>query len=514
MRYLLFIVLAATSAAYGQDYQPLHSHSLQVFYQETHTWIGGNMWGTRIDSVSVGPDGDTTYFNYAIIRDSVAENGWTWGGENCAWWNAPNWDGLRTVTDTLGNTRFVNADTDTILLWHSAPVGSQWAAHTYANGDTLMASVVSMAWADDEWMADSVKTIGFTRMQDGMEVNDPVNSVTLELYRTAGFRRTVDFTRFPGFTEPLLRIDHQTINSYFPNPIPPAVGHGYRFTRDCYHFGIAGMPHEYNYESSVITDVQETGTEGVLQVTRQQNRQTATGTITVEEGWTVVTSPLETEITVEPHNTNAHPLDTFMTLRTLDGLNLMPREKNAGYVLRPDEFSIHLGCASPLVRIEWCDPVIDWQPSPEDSCLAGIGLTSGCWPRMITHHRPYYGTIREYSVSYATDALEPECNTTFSWFDNGLVECGENRFMVSVPEDQGRPEVSMHPVPAQDAVTIRSEGQEIKGIHVHDIHGRSIHSGEPHADNAVLDCQSWPRGLYMVTIETANGSTVKKLVLN
>ncbi len=319
----LLFLLVLSDYAHGQNYQPLYSNSVQTFYQASSFPIGpfsfyeaGNMWGTRMDNIEVFSNGDTIYYNYPIYRDTAAEN----SNQDCIWWNAPNWNGKPTRIVSSGTSWFFNQNDDSIQIYHAAQLNEQWKAYSYPNGDSLMAQVVGVQWVDDDWVADSVKTIRFIRFSNGTPIGDILDSTKIEIYRNGGFRKMVDFLKFPDDTIQIHRVDLNSINRYSPgysvnNEIcaMPTIGDGfYRVARQEQLTG-GQLTSVTDYPiSQVILNVTPFGSNGQLLASVVSNNSSGSAV----------------------HDIVYHVLpDTIFTLvQREEGGNLMPREEGAIYM--------------------------------------------------------------------------------------------------------------------------------------------------------------------------------------
>jgi hypothetical protein len=267
---------------FSQNYQPIYSNSLQVFYQEKELsyWgeyedgFGFNMWGTRIDSLLVESNRDSVFYNYPIYRDTTGDN-------HCIWWHAPNWNGTNTRIDAIGNAWFQNKFGESILIRFEETVSATWLAYTYPNGDSLIGTIESTDWVDDSWITDSSKTITLTRLSSGQVVEDSINQTFFEIYKNYGFRTMVDFTKFPTTFEQIFQVDPNTINlnsppfkqgqnNYLGSGKPkPELGDGnfYRISS----FSLPSYAASSNSTSKLFTDIDSSALDGSLVVTSTVN---------------------------------------------------------------------------------------------------------------------------------------------------------------------------------------------------------------------------------------------------
>lgn len=496
---LTLTMVLQTAFGYGQNYQPINSNSLQVFYQTPsfplNTWgdsEGGNMWGTRIDSVSLSLNGDSLYHNYRIFRDTAAEM----GNSECVWGNAPNWNGLYSRLEPLGAMWFYNQSGDSIKLDYAGSLNSDWLTYTYENGDSLVAKVIDVQWVEDEWISDSVKTIAFTRYSNGISTNDITNDVRLELYKSAGFRKTVDFAKFPFDSIPIHRADLNSINMYSriystSLGMPPTVGDGfYRVTRtQHYNYGTLSSQSQ-SLVSERITEVTPLGLNGQFSATVIRN--TSSGSQVLNVVYDLV-------------------LDTFVTLvQKYEGGNLMPRQEGSIY-----HYSIAPlvggsdNCLYPVVSINYNG---GYSTSP---CISFE--TNECWGGE-ERFAPYIGLIERYS--YIDDGWCSGSGDIYSsyyrYLKVGDLECGDYA-MVGIEELQ---EVvfTLYPNPATHSFRIQlsdSSSPTPEGIlvSVTDVLGRTIANLEPQTLNLELNVSDWPNGIYFVSVTDRNGGSYSERLM-
>ncbi|MBI1288300.1 MAG: T9SS type A sorting domain-containing protein [Flavobacteriales bacterium] len=505
----LLMVLTASDLL-AQNYQPINSHSLQVFYQENsfplNSFSGGNMWGTKIDSVAVTTQGDSLYYNYRIYRDTSAS------GSGCIWWNAPNWNGIQTKVDTLGSSWFYNQSQDSIRIYHQGQLNEEWLAYTFDNGDSLLAKIISVEWIDDGWVEDSVKTIRFSRVSNGIEVSDPLNNANLQVYQNHGFRKTMDFLKFPFETDSIMRVDLNSINANSPGyksdnvVVPfPSVGDGYLQTTN-WHTGSCYVNTDV---SILVNDVQPDGNNGDLLVSIIKNQeQTGLGHIT--PGWDIISC--DPSVTFNSsHNYNQSLIlhyqklpDTIKPLiQDSDGLHCMPRENGAAYL-----YSVESNCGNPTIRTggDLIDPAYYYYDSISDPCLNFYPPECESTPEMI--FSPYLGYIGSFSYSvdsYCTAALFT--HTDYSYLKVGDFVCGEYA-MVGIEENQ-RPKFSIYPNPTNGVFQMQlSDWTAAKNLSVtvYDMLGRTVESLKPQTSTIEIDASAWPNGVYSISLVNQSGA--------
>ena len=523
----LLILLAVTAGAIAQNYQPIYSNSLQVFYQEELYDYGYgseslkyNMWGTRIDSTSVSPNGDTVLFNYPIVRDTIYEFGLSnWDG--CAWYNAPNWCGYAVTIDTLGIIKFSNMWNDSISIHFNSAVGSEWVSFTYPNGDSLISIVDSVKWVDDNWTADSVKFISFRRISLGSQISDPVDTLKLELYKSQGFRETVDFLRFPFFSQSISRIhldnimrnsapyvvDEPTANfiDYRQRP-EPEIGDGFYTV-----FGGPGPnsnnePYTQTFTSCEISNISGPNVDGELSVVFQQNRMVRSAT-QVWDGYGYILEIHDSDVYVEYLTETYVPVhDSIPSVTLITGLDsedLFPREYGAAYLYRPDYSS----CME-TVTYSPCNPVFQSPSFAIDSCIERPLVFKCVLGETFTFSRKIGMVARS---SWNSDHVPYWfIGESYSYFSTGSVLCG-NYTMVDVPLYEESPAISIFPNPANQSFQIESE-VAFDQLSICNQQGQLIWKSESQFSSYSIDCSQWPNGLYLIRSISDNGLQQQKLI--
>lgn len=497
---LTLALFCLTQVVLGQNYQPINSNSLQVFYQDEQfnwaSWAGtaGNMWGTRIDSFAVSPNGDTTFYNYRIYRDTTAQGVWS---QDCIWWNAPNWNGRRTRSSISGHSWFYNEIGDSITIFHSAQTGTEWLAYTYPNGDSLIGFVSGVEWSDDGWTADSVKTINFILSING---DTSWTELEIELYKESGIRQTLDFMAFPFESTPIHRIDLNFINQYSPGyntpsgvrPFP-SVGDGAFRVYHCEYFGdysngwLANTCSGPQSQSEYIMNVSIGNGQGELAVTQIRN---TSGFPTQSVTETVIYFPL--------------PDSLFTLIRDMENKNLMPREEGAAYVYRLVQLASGGNvCHIPAVSIYEEGFYYD-SGSSADTCIRYGGAE--CTGSEKTY-APYIGLIDEASSldnGYCTGGIYYD--NYYRYLKHGNRVCGEP-IMVGI-EEASKPTFSIYPNPTNGPFQIQMAGengmQTLSAV-VTDMFGQTVDRLQLRP-TTVIDASQWASGVYSVSLVDENGA--------
>ena len=510
----LLALTVTTVKTHAQDYQPIYSNSLQVFYQEElfAQDENHNMWGTRIDSVDV-IGGDTVFHNYEIIRDTVFEHQ-SFGSDGCSWWNAPNWSGYRTRIDSFQNAWFYNLSNDSILIRFGATIEEDWVAFEYPNGDFLRASVLQTLWVEDDWVSDSIKIIGFARYDDTTQISDAINDVTLELYKHNGIRKTVDFVRFPTHHLPIYRIDPNTINFNSPPYVHngqhrwnPSVGDGLYRISGSENVGSSPVEHK-TYFSKLITDVWHSGNglqvEGyksvkTLDVVYVNDPDSPLG-YTYEWQWTEA----NTTQLFEHYTPNT---DTVFETLIQDGSgnNLMPREKRAAYLFS----DYYPTSCTKIVTISDCWPPLLNDPDPTDTCIAPIGFFK-CLVGANESFMPYVGVVGSASWNY--DWSTTLVSSRLTYLKVGEMVCGEYE-MVGIESPAFKTHLAIFPNPANRSFKIES-GVVFDQLSIYNLQGQLVWKSESQVLSYSVDCSQWPNGIYVIRSASEGELQHQKLIVS
>ncbi|MBI1288303.1 MAG: T9SS type A sorting domain-containing protein [Flavobacteriales bacterium] len=513
---LPLLMVLSTSDSSAQNYQPINSHSLQVFYQRSaYNWMASaNMWGTRIDSISVSGQ-DTLYYNYPIVRDTSLEN--PLPEYSCVYWNAPNWNGAVTGILQSGQAWFSNELGDSVKIDHSLLPNQNWLAYQYPNGDSLIGTVESIQIIEDDWVTDSVKTISFKHISLGEIVPDPINFITIELFKDHGFRKMVDFLKFPFDTNAIRQVDPNSINVYAPGYI---VGNG----------TIRGVPHEgdgffkiwrydhnppgnncYHVEttktSELITSVSTPDQNGSIQVECITNHQSL-NSMTTDYGNDCGPPLIETASSVTSNQitrTYTPVTGNYETLIQFENRNLMPREKNAAYSYSPSNPDNI--CQFAFVDICSCNPIVNWDSNNvEDSCFVVEHPYHFPYLRNQTFVPKYGWWSDEENWYYEMLGDGPNKSTHYTYLKFDECVFGEYA-MVGIEENQ-RPEFSIYPNPTNGVFQMQLSnwnGAKDLSVTVYDMLGRTVENLNPQTSTIEIDASAWPNGVYSVSLVNERG---------
>lgn len=518
MRYFLCVSCIVPVFAIAQNYQPLNSLSLEAYYQDENFGSGEdyNMWGTRIDSFEVNQNGDTALFNYLILRDTLVEDGYEHAESGCAWWNAPNWNGIKTVITPNGISYFFNQYADTIAIHHAAAIDSSWIAYRYQNGDRVIAQVESIGWAQDDWLSDSVKVITLSRQgANGVVIPDMINQMTLELYKNHGFRRTTDFVRFPFFSRTIKRVDLSVIDS---NAAPfkdvsgtqhPEPHVGDIVTREFGWSQSPGIAGSVTSTSSEIIELSGNPSQGYL-VTARVSSQNRTTTLVQDPdspdgvNFQTVVSPLSVDLesySLFPNN------DGFQHLWMTMDANMMPRENWTGYHLDASRIE---SCGA-VVSINTCTGPIHWNNS--EPCL-NSPIFFECLSGENRSFNSEFGLWSE--GSFNADPPGVSVHQTFdrvTFWRNGTRDCGA--YSVVSIGNAIPPTLSVWPNPAHDFVRISlsETGPRPVTVRLKDLNGRNVLETNRFTGNEPIRVSGLLTGIYMIEIQLLDGTEFRQRLL-
>ena len=123
-------------------------------------------------------------------------------------------------------------------------------------------------------------------------------------------------------------------------------------------------------------------------------------------------------------------------------------------------------------------------------------------------HYCVYDTSEVYTVTVSARCYKPHHNVWSEWCEPVTVGNTQHGSIDAAEAEQ----FTLSPNPAAGQVTV-SASQGIKQIEVYDTRGAKIYSQTMATDRWTLTTEEWPAGQYIVTVETAAGTTSKVLSL-
>ena len=115
------------------------------------------------------------------------------------------------------------------------------------------------------------------------------------------------------------------------------------------------------------------------------------------------------------------------------------------------------------------------------------------------------------STDYLTVCLDTTESFSVTGFRKGC-SSEASTSIVSIRQPMTETHVSLYPNPAHNNVQI--EAEHIRSVELLNIMGQPIFSKQVNANNATLDLQKIPTGIYFVRIKTAESMVVRKLIKN
>lgn len=468
------------------------------------------MWGTLMDSTVAGANGDTSYFNYPIFRDTAL-----WHDplmsfvDRCGWVNAPNWNaGNVLISSALGTTYFFR-ETDTLVLRHGGEIGEQWPMYRYADSTQLVAQVVSVALTDDHWVVDSVKTIVLHRRDTaGNLVDDPMNGQTISLYRDNGIRSAFDLFYFPFDTVSIQRVDPNVINvnsRYLNRPVP-AVGD--ILTRCSKETSTTIVDQTTSCESIVVTGVAQTDFQ-----TYQVNamRYVHSSTIAYHDTVGYITDSSDSSMALQ--YMYSMYLDTVMPFICWHGVMPMQDGVMYEYLERHDGWI----CPVPILRTTNVCYSLYGGYSEELQCQMAFPMFE-CFDVITRETGVYLGEVDwMYEASYG-DGVYREYSRYIEYVSNADVTCG-NYSVVGLKEEKQRPthSIAISPNPTTGAVwlTIDVNGALDKGFtaNVFAPTGQLILKNVVlNAPASSIDLTGTPNGVYLIVVSDGRSISSHRVV--
>lgn len=151
-----------------------------------------------------------------------------------------------------------------------------------------------------------------------------------------------------------------------------------------------------------------------------------------------------------------------------------------------------------------------------NSTTPNTGCQAEAWSASEIYHTgdvvEYNGNIYVAQWSWIENQANPEISAPWgAWSLTG--SCGSSmRFSAASNDLNGNSEVKLYPNPASDQVVVSVKGEALSGeisIQVYNVQGIEIMNTQ----ESVLDVSGLERGVYIVTVKSAMGTTREKLIL-
>lgn len=505
----LIAILLFSFSTLAQNYQPIYSNSLQVFYHESNGLYSNqdNMWGTRIDSVRTDFNGDTLLYNYLIVRDTALEADPEAYWENrWPWYRAPNWSGSEVHISNNGISYFFNSNNDTIIINHTANIGDSWLAYQYPNGDLLKAVISDIFYTNDIWLQDSVKSISFTRFDSlGNQVASLIENFSLEIYQHHGFRKALDFVKFPYDSLVLNRINLDYFNMDETILKRSQVDDIATFYEECEE-----MPSYYyqtnssSLKSWVTVEVIPISGGDSLKIKQKLLRQYYSHSINTSTSPPTVnnySSPIDSDIYIHTEPTNSFTPIAFQGIE-----QLMPKEK--AFYLHYEPISESL-CEIPLIFWSTCDDRI-YQAQNESWFN---GFFKCLWGTSYTFY-PYFGVTKSsWNIDSGNNL---QCNEEIVYAKREGFECGERKIVGIKPTDNNSINVGISPNPTQNQFTLSLPGMPDYSntfMEIYDLTGRLVQTEKLYGETNLINTENLSKGAYLVKVYVGGESKTLKLAL-
>jgi hypothetical protein len=208
----LLIILGCTTS-FAQQYQTVYS-TTQSFYQYQP---GRFVTGIKPDSLRLsGLDTILYHYRIAALDPRIHPT----GACSSLSFFFPSFQGLETIVKPNGDNLFFNLGNDTLLIQTRAGIGQTWVLYTFPSGNRIQASVSTIQQETLNTFSDSVKTITLQAVNtSGTPITHPMNGIVLQLSKTRGWFRTLNWTNFPNDTtsyaiDPARLLSNMDIYSY------------------------------------------------------------------------------------------------------------------------------------------------------------------------------------------------------------------------------------------------------------------------------------------------------------
>ena len=134
---------------------------------------------------------DTIFQFFSSFRDTSNES-------KCIDTASPSWLGRRFIRKLDGTEYYFNRRKDTITILTNATLGGTWRLGQDTGGKQYLAKVVQVGVKNIDGVLDSFKVISIQAYLGSSSVNNSYNLMVLELSKEHGWRKTLDFFRFPN----------------------------------------------------------------------------------------------------------------------------------------------------------------------------------------------------------------------------------------------------------------------------------------------------------------------------
>ncbi len=184
-QYVVLLLIPST-IAFGQEYQPIHTHRTAYFADQYN-----NVKCIRIDSTEYQTD--SVYYPFSQIREIEGM---------CMTPYGASWVGRKVIIKENGSNIFFNKHSDSIQIQTKASLNDSWTVLNLPDSLTIIATVIDHDTLSFLGLKDSVKTVAFQVYDKNMNpLEAALNQMHLQISKHYGFVKALNFYLFPSFEE-------------------------------------------------------------------------------------------------------------------------------------------------------------------------------------------------------------------------------------------------------------------------------------------------------------------------
>lgn len=488
---LPFLLIFSIAQISAQDYKVVFPFRAQFFalsnqniYPPQPSWSPVKV--LYLDS-SYSSTGTTDFFNFNTWKDTA-----TMFDPTCIDANAPSWIGKQVSEMTNGYTLLYNYTGDTIYIKTDAAVNDTFNFMSLTSSGYVRAHLDSIAWMQQAGIQDSVKCYSFTAYDSSGSINPnhPLSGTGIQLSKSNGFFKTLNFRDLPDYPFDLFRIDS----------VPMIT------QADIYNFDV-GDEFEYYYQCySIFSNYPPV--ESFIRIlgkyfssnmdTVYYHRYWASrGFIPNPNG----SPPYIQQVTVSEDTIHYYIPNTLL-FTTFPEENKYTIDSNSidMYTLRKDS-SWHFG------RPEYSEVNGFLGRFHPDSCI------------MFNHFEPSFYTYSyapglglTYMESDEISQAGQDCQQRLSYYKKGNEISGTYvDLTVGIKNELGNPELSIYPNPVISYCHIDWPGTQHISSKLFDLFGRLIEA-EQFDGSYTLGMENLDSGIYLLSLTSDKGNFVRKII--
>jgi hypothetical protein len=196
-RLLLPCLLIFVFNSFAQDYQTFHSEHIHYYKENSE----GYMLASQIISYEI-IEGDTILYPFRSTRFS----------DDGLIRNYPSWMGEKIFIKEDGINVFFNSDLDTIFVDTNTEIGESFTYYTFASGNTVQATVISITEETILGSVDSIKTFVITSDEPDFLFNEH----QIRLGKSSGLIDVFPFYSFPNQYGPIDALKYELVGQLYP----------------------------------------------------------------------------------------------------------------------------------------------------------------------------------------------------------------------------------------------------------------------------------------------------------